>query len=157
MSSEPRGWVAYSVPHRCPIAALTDIRAVAVFCTLLSLILLLVSMGCSCFPGRELQSVPSLKRNLKARALPSDFRTSAGSMETLGIPIVSAAAVAGARSVAAHVPAGAGQGAPAVVVHMARALRGPQSRRNFAQNMREFLCKIDFRRKSILARSSIVF
>ena len=71
--------------------------------------------------------------------------------------MVSAAAVAGARSVAAHVPAGAGQGALAVVVHMARALRGPQSRRTFAQNIHEFPCEIVFRRKTILARNSIVF
>ena len=52
--------------------------------------------------------------------------------------MVSAAAVAGARSAATDVPAGAGQGAPAVVVHTARALRRPQSRRIFVQNMHEF-------------------
>ena len=77
---------------------------------------------------------------LKTRALPSDFRTSAVGNEAQWIPLVSAAAVAGARSAATHVPAGAGQGAPAVVVRTAKALRRPQSRRNFAQNMNEFPC-----------------
>ena len=51
----------------------------------------------------------------------------AGVVETQGFPVVSAAPAVGASSAAAQVSAGAGQEAPAPVVHTAGALRRPGS------------------------------
>ena len=70
----------------------------------------------------------------------------AGVVETQGFPMVSAAHAVGASSAAARVSAGAGQEAPAPVVHTAGALRASRSRRDFAQNVHEFPCICDYRR-----------
>ena len=60
----------------------------------------------------------------------------AGVVETQGFPMVSAAHAVGASSAAARVSAGAGQEAPAPVVHITGPLRGPRSRQTFAQKVR---------------------
>ena len=94
---------------------------------------------------------------LKVSSKPNGWRTAAGVMETQGFPMVSAAPAVGASSAAARVSAGAGQQAPAHVVHITGPLRGPRWRRTFAQNMHEFPCICDCRRQSQIAMNSKVF